>query len=84
MDTRELHDERALMVMRRDSEAFEVGERVVYTGFKELEYGTVVKVSTEIPKDGPAGDEISVYTIRLDTGGTFTGLSRHLRHVITK
>lgn len=58
---------------------FAVGDRVVYIGFNTPVYGTIRAISIELPTDNRQGVEVRVYTVELDEGGVFTGLSRHLR-----
>lgn|GEM_PF-4338996 len=65
--------------MRQDDGIFEIGDRVVYTGFGVPEYGTITGVTIAIPKDTPEGVEVRIYIIEMDDGGIFSGLSRHLR-----
>ncbi len=60
-------------------EKFDLGDRVAYVNFKTPVYGTIIHVSIELPKVRPDVEEVRVYTIAMDEGGIFTGLSRHLR-----
>ena len=67
--------------MSSSNEEFQVGERVVYAGLHPPELGTIINVRLEHPKEGLNSVEVRIYEIALDEGGTFTGLSRHLRCV---
>jgi hypothetical protein len=65
--------------MSQDNGIFEIGDRVVYTGFREPEYGTITGITIAVPKNTPDTVEVRIYIIEMDDGGIFSGLSRHLR-----
>jgi len=65
--------------MSQSGEELQVGDRVVYTGFNEPEYGTIRGVTIVVPKTMRDEVEMRLYIIEMDDGGIFSGLSRHLR-----
>jgi hypothetical protein len=65
--------------MSEPDREFQIGDRVVYTGFGVPEYGTITGVTIVVPKSTRDEVEVRMYIIELDDGGIFSGLSRHLR-----
>jgi hypothetical protein len=55
-------------------EIFEVGDRVLLTTSKHL--GTIAKVRVVKPHNAPDAPGVRCYAIKLDAGGTITGVYR--------
>jgi hypothetical protein len=58
--------------MSQPPEVFEVGDRVVYVGFRRRIYGTVTGFKLESMKNGGKILEVRVYTIATEGGGSAT------------
>jgi hypothetical protein len=57
---------------------FQVGDRVIYSGFTPPEVGTITKVHLIRSDDSPDADETRSYDIELDNGGSIINTKTQL------